>query len=343
MAAVQNVVIEAEADDYEDDSAIDSSIATSTSSITSSIMKYRVENGRTYHAYKDGAYAFPNDEIENDRLDLQHHQITLTFGGKLFTAPISKEKRLHNVLDVGTGTGIWAIDFADENPETKVIGVDLSPIQPSYVPPNLVFQIDDLESNWTFAEKFDFIYSRMMIGSFADVPRFVQQSFDNLTQGGYLEMVDLSFPVKLNDGEFPPDSAFLKWSTLFMEASAKAGRLANCAQFYKQQLLDAGFVDVVETKYIWPQNRWPKDKKLKEIGPYFAFQNQVNLTKVRVGLWQLENLSGGLEAISVGLFTRVLGWSKLELDVFLAQVRNELKDTKIHAYFDIYAVYGVKP
>lgn len=41
--------------------------------------------------------------------------------------PNSKAKR---VLDVGTGTGIWAIDYADEHPEAKVVGVDLSPIQP---------------------------------------------------------------------------------------------------------------------------------------------------------------------------------------------------------------------
>jgi methylase of polypeptide subunit release factors len=34
------------------------------------------------------------------------------------------------VLDVGTGTGIWAIDYADEHPDTQVVGVDLSPIQP---------------------------------------------------------------------------------------------------------------------------------------------------------------------------------------------------------------------
>jgi hypothetical protein len=52
-------------------------------------------------------------------------------------------------------------------------------------------------------------------------------------------------------------------------------------------------------------------------------------------MWQLENLGGGLEAISVGIFTRVLGWSKPELDVFLVQVRNEMKDTKIHAYFEM--------
>ncbi|KAL6405764.1 methyltransferase domain-containing protein [Ilyonectria robusta] len=49
----------------------------STSSIRSSIIKYREENGRTYHAYKDGKYLSPNDEQENDRLDLQHH---LAFG-----------------------------------------------------------------------------------------------------------------------------------------------------------------------------------------------------------------------------------------------------------------------
>jgi len=34
------------------------------------------------------------------------------------------------VLDIGTGTGIWAIDYADAHPDSSVIGVDLSPIQP---------------------------------------------------------------------------------------------------------------------------------------------------------------------------------------------------------------------
>jgi tRNA1(Val) A37 N6-methylase TrmN6 len=62
--------------------------------------------------------------------DLQHHLFSLTFDGNLVVAPIPKEKVLHRVLDIGTGTGIWAIDFADEHPETQVLGVDLSPIQP---------------------------------------------------------------------------------------------------------------------------------------------------------------------------------------------------------------------
>jgi tRNA1(Val) A37 N6-methylase TrmN6 len=75
-------------------------------------------------------------------LDLQHHLLNLTLG-KLVTCPIDKRK-LHRVLDVGTGTGIWAMDFGDEHPEAEVVGVDLSNIQPSFVPPNISFEIDDL-------------------------------------------------------------------------------------------------------------------------------------------------------------------------------------------------------
>jgi len=98
--------------------------------------------------------------LQRDRLDLQHHLFSLTFNGKLFTCPVVEEKQIHRVLDVGTGTGIWAIDFADEHLESQVLAIDLSPIQPSFIPPNVTFQIDDLEEPWTFSNKFDFIYSK---------------------------------------------------------------------------------------------------------------------------------------------------------------------------------------
>lgn len=49
----------------------------------------------------------PNDEVELDRLDMKHHEITLLLDGKLFTAPLDASA-LHHVLDIGTGTGIWA-------------------------------------------------------------------------------------------------------------------------------------------------------------------------------------------------------------------------------------------
>jgi methylase of polypeptide subunit release factors len=45
--------------------------------------------------------------------------------------PTDPGAKIERVLDVGTGTGIWAIDYADEHPDTQVVGVDLSPIQPN--------------------------------------------------------------------------------------------------------------------------------------------------------------------------------------------------------------------
>ncbi|GKT42534.1 uncharacterized protein ColSpa_02715 [Colletotrichum spaethianum] len=51
----------------------------------------------------------------------------------------------------------------------------------------------------------------------------------------------------------------------------------------------------------------------------------------------------GLEALSLKLFSELLGRSQEEILVELALVRNELKNSTFHAMFDIYVVYGQKP
>lgn len=53
----------------------------------------------------------PNDDEEQDRMDLGHHIYRLVLGGDLFLAPIGH--KVKRVLDLGTGTGIWAMDFAE--------------------------------------------------------------------------------------------------------------------------------------------------------------------------------------------------------------------------------------
>jgi SAM-dependent methyltransferase len=160
---------------------------------------------------KDGKYAYPNDEPENDRLDLQHHVFSLTLQGKLFAAPIPKEHTFNRVLDVGTGTGIWAIDFADEHPEAQVIGVDLSPIQPKFMPPNVLFEIDDVEEPWTFSKPFDFIFARMAVQFFGSPSRFFEQALENLSPGGWIECTDSVNPAKSDDHPNFEETALCKW------------------------------------------------------------------------------------------------------------------------------------
>jgi hypothetical protein len=59
--------------------------------------------------FTNAGYFLPNDEIENDRLDIQHELILTAMYGRLHLAPLKKD--IQKVMDLGTGTGLWAIDF----------------------------------------------------------------------------------------------------------------------------------------------------------------------------------------------------------------------------------------
>lgn len=98
---------EIEADDASDAGYESDSASRASTSICSTVRDYEFENNRRYHRFQEGRYQFPNDEPEQEREDMKHAMIVHLCQGKLHYAPLESPQK---ILDVGTGTGIWAID-----------------------------------------------------------------------------------------------------------------------------------------------------------------------------------------------------------------------------------------
>ncbi|KAL0781298.1 hypothetical protein CaCOL14_002633 [Colletotrichum acutatum] len=238
------------------------SIASSSMSISQSILGYRIENGRTYHRYKDGKYVLPNDEIESDRLDMQHEIFTYTIGDRLGRAPpCDEDAKVGRVLDVGTGTGIWAIDFGELHPEAEVYGVDLSPNQPEYVPENVRFEIDDVDEDWTYSKPFDYIHSRFMTGAINNWRKFFESAYDHLNPGGWFEVQDADINPQSDDNTFPKDCALAEYVQLLQSGAEAAGCSYVDIPALAGLMNEVGFVDVSIQMYKWPINGWPKEDR----------------------------------------------------------------------------------
>lgn len=102
--------------------------------------------------------------------------------------------------------------------------------------------------------------------TFPVVFRFTDIFESNLESGGWIELADILLQLRSDDNTIPQGCASAKWGDLMLKAAEKFGAPLDSCTRYKQQLADAGFVDVVETVYKWPCCSWPRDPKYKEMG-----------------------------------------------------------------------------
>ncbi|KAI1389041.1 S-adenosyl-L-methionine-dependent methyltransferase [Hypoxylon trugodes] len=294
-------------------------------SMSEDVRDYVYENSRRYHKYNEGLYHFPNDDAEQEREDLQHAMTMLLCDGKLHFAPLQNPQA---VLDIGTGTGIWAIDMGDEYPGSEVLGIDLSPIQPLWVPRNVQFLVDNLEEDWLQpANSLDFIHGRQMAPSIRNWPKMIAEAYNALKPGGWIEFQELECVVKCDDGTMSEDDACAGYAKTLMAALHRLGIdslgfIANCRQW----LRDAGFINVRDTVLKTPIGTWPKDPHQQKIG-----------------LYSRNMIYDGLHGFSIKPFTHGLGWTPEEVEVYLVDVRKALLNTTAHIYLPFHVVYAQKP
>ncbi|KAH6661193.1 S-adenosyl-L-methionine-dependent methyltransferase [Truncatella angustata] len=285
------------------------------------------ESGRTYHGYKEGltSYLLPNDGAEQDRLDFQHAMMAHLWDGRLSLAPLPKAPKL--VLDVATGTGIWALEFARANPTSFVVGTDLSQIQPVPDVPNCLFEKFDCEEDWMYSYKFDYIHIRMIVTAIRDPKRLLQQAFQYLNPGGWIELQDADMDLLSEDGPERDDrveGSYLKrWFNQNAIGAAAHGIDLHKAKNYGDWLIGIGYV--VEEKFKVACAPWPKDLKAK-----------------LVGTWMRVNYLSGLRGVGYKML-RGAGMAPGEIDRFIKATRDEVTNGNIRGYTPWYSVYGRKP
>ncbi len=102
----------------------------------------------------------------------------------------------------------------------------------------------------------------------------------------------MSIMWKSDDGTVTDDSPLNEWSRISIEAVKKIGKTFENAQHSKENIIKAGYVDVVEHKFKAPVGGWSSDPKMKE-----------------VGRWNALYFDQGIEGMCLFLLNRVMGVS----------------------------------
>lgn len=153
--------------------------------------------GRQYLAA--APYFLPKDDEEINRLDFQHFLFRFALKGN-YAAPIEMPA---NILDVGTGTGRWAMEMAALFPGANVIGLDVVP-PPADDTATLGNGLDRRPQNYVYVQgnildglpfpdaTFDFVHQRLLVAAIpADRWQWVVTELLRVTKpGGWVELLE---------------------------------------------------------------------------------------------------------------------------------------------------------
>ncbi|KAJ7499585.1 S-adenosyl-L-methionine-dependent methyltransferase [Mycena latifolia] len=200
---------------------------------------------RDYQAYPGAQYALPTDKVEQDRLTLQHRTLKKLFGNRILLAPVELKEN-DNVLETGTGPGLWILDLAGSiDPSVSMVGVDIeSRLFPKPHPKNLEFRVEsvtNLPTDWT--DTFSLVHQRLLIVAL-QIPQWraaLSEIYRVLRPGGWVQLGECAGWI---DGEYPKKPCMETFTAMFLCLTQSRNMDMDCAQNIPKMLEEAGFVDI---------------------------------------------------------------------------------------------------
>ena len=125
-------------------------------------------------------------------------------------------------MDVGTGSGRWAIEVGEQFPNARVRGIDLSPIKLTCLPKNVSFIVMDLTKGLDFdTGSIDLVHSRYshfhsfscrLVNAGIKVPQwqaYINEVYRVLRPyRGCFQMIEFGYPFAISeDNSLPQDSS----------------------------------------------------------------------------------------------------------------------------------------
>lgn len=219
--------------------------------------------------------------------------------------------------------------MADQYPDAEVIGSDLSPCQPEWVPPNVKFEVDDATLNWTWKDDhFDLIHLRYLFGAIQDWNALFREAYRCCAPGGWVQSCEADVRFYSDDGTTDTEPVLKTWTQLYEDGGKALGRpfFVTQERLAEKAFEAAGFTDVQIVDLKIPVGGWPKDPKLSEVGSF------VKLT--------IEN---DIEGYTLFMWHNILKWPAEDYQLFLMGMRKMLKNRKVHSYMKIRYIFGRKP
>jgi len=255
-------------------------------------------HGRMFNS-QNPQYTLPADQAEYERLDKQHLMHKLALGALYYPIdlvqaalePVEGEQKA--IMDLGTGSGIWAVEMAAAFPEVQVLGFDLAPNMNRPKPSNCHFEQGDFTQGMgRFAGQFNVVHARSVNQGMKNHVSYMHDLALLLKPGGVLLLADghLSFTDTQyrNVNPVPEGSPGHSYAVNLMAAAGKAmkvrGTQPDAAVMQRGWVEGCGLFENVGSRVVYtPIGAWysgqdPNSRRLNTIGATMT-ENLVSFTR----------------------------------------------------------------